>query len=61
MEGKEKFKPDPSLKLMDQVQEVLRYHAPDYWQGESKNSAAAIGADLKINREFLFLRTNNRR
>ena len=26
MEGKKKFKPDPSLKLMDQVREVLRYH-----------------------------------
>ncbi|MCF7848407.1 MAG: integron integrase [Kiritimatiellales bacterium] len=26
MESKKKFKPDPSLKLMDQVREVLRYH-----------------------------------
>ena len=26
MEGKKKFKPNPSLKLMDQVREVLRYH-----------------------------------
>ena len=26
MEGKPKFKPDPDLKLMDQVREVLRYH-----------------------------------
>lgn len=26
MESKKKFKPDPSLKLMEQVREVLRYH-----------------------------------
>ncbi|VGO23356.1 hypothetical protein SCARR_05463 [Pontiella sulfatireligans] len=26
MENKKKFKPDPDLKLMDQVREVLRYH-----------------------------------
>jgi hypothetical protein len=26
MEGKKKFKPDPDLKLMDQVREVLRQH-----------------------------------
>ena len=26
MESKEKFKPDPSLRLMDQVRQVLRYH-----------------------------------
>jgi hypothetical protein len=26
MESKKKFKPDPSLKLMDQVLEVLRYY-----------------------------------
>lgn len=26
MESKKKFKPDPNLKLMDQVREVLRYH-----------------------------------
>ncbi|MEK7703057.1 MAG: integron integrase [Nitrospirota bacterium] len=26
MENKHKFKPNPSLKLMDQVREVLRYH-----------------------------------
>ena len=26
MESKKKFKPDPGLKLMDQVREVLRYH-----------------------------------
>jgi integron integrase len=26
MENKEKFRPDPSLKLMDQVRQVLRYH-----------------------------------
>lgn len=26
MENKKKFKPNPDLKLMDQVQEVLRYH-----------------------------------
>ena len=26
MEEKGEFRPDPSLKLMDQVKEVLRYH-----------------------------------
>ncbi len=26
MEKQAKFKPDPSLKLMDQVRQVLRYH-----------------------------------
>lgn len=26
MENKPKFKPDPKLKLMDQVRQVLRYH-----------------------------------
>ncbi|MEK7748270.1 MAG: hypothetical protein AAB300_04270 [Nitrospirota bacterium] len=26
MENKHKFKPNPSLKLMDQVREVSRYH-----------------------------------
>ena len=26
MENKSKFRPDPDLKLMDQVREVLRYH-----------------------------------
>jgi integron integrase len=26
MEGKAKFKPDPGLRLMDQVRQVLRYH-----------------------------------
>lgn len=26
MEDKKKFRPDPNLKLMDQVREVLRYH-----------------------------------
>ena len=26
MEDKSKFRPNPSLKLMDQVREVLRYH-----------------------------------
>jgi len=26
MESKEKFRPDPSLRLMDQVRQVLRYH-----------------------------------
>ena len=26
IESKKKFKPDPSLKLMEQVREVLRYH-----------------------------------
>ena len=26
MESKKKFKPDPDLKLMDQVREVLRYY-----------------------------------
>ncbi|MCP4108633.1 MAG: tyrosine-type recombinase/integrase [Desulfobacteraceae bacterium] len=26
MESKKKFKPDPDLKLMDQVRQVLRYH-----------------------------------
>ena len=26
MENKPKFRPDPSLKLMDQVRQVLRYH-----------------------------------
>ncbi len=26
MESKAKFRPDPKLKLMDQVTEVLRYH-----------------------------------
>jgi len=26
MENKPKFRPNPNLKLMDQVQEVLRYH-----------------------------------
>ena len=26
MEGKKKFTPNPSLKLMEQVREVLRYH-----------------------------------
>ena len=26
MENRRKFRPDPDLKLMDQVREVLRYH-----------------------------------
>ena len=26
METKQKFKPDPNLRLMDQVRQVLRYH-----------------------------------
>ena len=26
MESKKKFKPDPDLKLMDQIREVLRYY-----------------------------------
>ena len=26
MESNKKFKPDPRLKLMDQVRQVLRYH-----------------------------------
>lgn len=26
MENKQKFKPDPNLRLMDQVRQVLRYH-----------------------------------
>ena len=26
MENEPKFKPDPKLKLMDQVRQVLRYH-----------------------------------
>jgi hypothetical protein len=26
MEGKQKFRPDPQLRLMDQVRQVLRYH-----------------------------------
>ena len=26
MENKKKFRPDPDLKLMDQVRQVLRYH-----------------------------------
>ena len=26
MENKRKFRPDPRLKLMDQVRQVLRYH-----------------------------------
>jgi hypothetical protein len=26
--GNEKFKPDPSLKLMDQVRRVMRYYPP---------------------------------
>ena len=30
MENKPKFKPDPQLKLMDQVRQVLRYHHYSY-------------------------------
>ena len=30
MENKRKFRPDPELKLMDQVREVLRYHHYSY-------------------------------
>jgi integrase len=30
MEGKKKFSPDPQLKLMDQVRQVLRYHHYSY-------------------------------
>ena len=30
MESKQKFKPDPKLKLMDQVRQVLRYHHYPY-------------------------------
>jgi len=30
MENKEKFRPDPNLKLMDQVRQVLRYHHYSY-------------------------------
>ncbi len=26
MENKRKFRPDPDLKLMDQIRQVLRYH-----------------------------------
>ena len=26
MENKEKFRPDPQLRLMDQVRQVMRYH-----------------------------------
>jgi hypothetical protein len=30
MEGKKKFRPDPELKLLDQVRQVLRYHHYSY-------------------------------
>jgi len=30
MENKPKFRPNPNLKLMDQVREVLRYHHYTY-------------------------------
>ncbi len=30
MENKSKFRPDPDLKLMDQVRQVLRYHHYSY-------------------------------
>jgi len=30
MENKPKFKPNPKLKLMDQVRQVLRYHHYSY-------------------------------
>jgi len=30
MENKQKFKPDHTLKLMDQVKQVMRYHHYDY-------------------------------
>jgi len=30
MENNPKFRPNPSLKLMDQVREVLRYHHYTY-------------------------------
>ena len=30
MENKPKFKPDPNLRLMDQVKQVLRYHHYSY-------------------------------
>jgi hypothetical protein len=30
MKGKQKFGPDPKLKLMDQVKQVLRYHHYSY-------------------------------
>ena len=30
MEQRPKFKPDPQLKLMDQVRQVLRYHHYSY-------------------------------
>jgi len=30
MESKKKFRPDPELKLMDQVRQVLRYHHYSY-------------------------------
>ncbi len=30
MENKRKFKPDPGIKLIDQVRQVLRYHQYSY-------------------------------
>ncbi len=30
MENKRKFRPDPGIKLMDQVRQVLRYHHYSY-------------------------------
>ncbi|MCP4628508.1 MAG: hypothetical protein GY850_34110 [bacterium] len=30
MDNKSKFKPDPDLRLMDQVRQVLRYHHYSY-------------------------------
>jgi len=46
MEGKKKFKPDPDLKLMDQVREVLRYHHYAYRTEQTYYGAGAPPCDL---------------
>ena len=35
MESKQKFRPNPNLKLMDQVREVLDYHRRAYCTEQS--------------------------
>ena len=47
MENKPKFKPDPKLKLMDQVRQVLRYHHYAYRHIaiELSGISSSIGAD----------------
>jgi len=56
MENKPKFRPNPNLKLMDQVREVLRYHHYAYRTEQNycqeKYLAAAASCLLSTSEKF---------